>query len=106
MKTMLWWLIAGSKGGLNRARIIKVLHERPYNANQLTEKLGLDYKTVRHHLKILMDNQIIESNPGERYGAMYFLSKSMEDSYGLFMDIWSKMGGRDKERREGKENGP
>ncbi|HIE30965.1 MAG TPA: ArsR family transcriptional regulator, partial [Methanosarcinales archaeon] len=35
MKRMLWWLIAGTKGGVNRARIIKILHERPYNANQL-----------------------------------------------------------------------
>ena len=62
MKTILWWLIAGSKGGINRARIIKELHDRPYNANQLTEKLDLDYKTVRHHLKVLLENRIIESN--------------------------------------------
>lgn len=100
MKTVLWWLIAGSKGGLNRARIIKELHDRPYNANQLTEKLGLDYKTVRHHLKILVDNQIVESGPGEKYGAMYLLSKNMEEHYALFMEIWSKMkaGPGDKQR--------
>lgn len=77
---------------MNRARIINDLHDRPYNANQLTEKLGLDYKTVRHHLKILIDNGIIESNSGEKYGTMYFLSKNMEENYALFMEIWEKIG--------------
>lgn len=51
MKRILWWLIAGTKGGVNRARIINILNERPYNANQLSEVVDLDYKTVRHHLK-------------------------------------------------------
>ncbi len=46
MKQILWWLIAGSKGGINRARIIMALKKRPYNANQLTQLFGLDYKTV------------------------------------------------------------
>jgi DNA-binding transcriptional ArsR family regulator len=61
MKRVIWWLIVGTKSGLNRARIIRALEERPYNANQLAEALGLDYKTVRHHLKVLMDNKIITS---------------------------------------------
>lgn len=91
MRTILWWLIAGSKGGINRARIIKELHDRPFNANQLTEKLRLDYKTVRHHLKVLSENGVIESNSGEKYGTMYFLSRNMEDNYGLFMEIWNKI---------------
>ena len=38
MKRLLWYLIAGTKGGVNRARIIKCLQERPYNANQIAEK--------------------------------------------------------------------
>ncbi len=91
MKTILWWLIAGSKGGINRAKIIKELHDRPYNANQITERLGLDYKTVRHHLKVLSENGIIECNSGERYGTMYFLSKNMEDNFPLFLEIWDKI---------------
>ena len=43
MKKILWWLIAGTKGGINRARIINVLQQRPYNAHKLAEKLDLDY---------------------------------------------------------------
>ena len=73
MKKILWWLIAGTKGGVNRARIIHLLNQRPYNAHQLAENLGLDYKTVRHHIKVLEDNNIITAS-GEKYGTMYFLS--------------------------------
>ena len=63
MRKLLWWLIAGSVGGPNRGRIIMKLHEKPKNAHQISEELNLNYKTVRHHLKILEENKII--NPVE-----------------------------------------
>ena len=92
MKRLLWWLIAGTKGGLNRAKIIMILHDRPYNAHQLTEELGLDYKTVRHHLKVLQKNDIVTITGAKSYGAMYFLSDLMEQHYGLFQEIWEQIG--------------
>ena len=51
VRKLLWWLIAGSPGGPNRARILMEIHNRPSNAHQLSERLNLNYKTVRHHLK-------------------------------------------------------
>lgn len=93
MRRVIWWLIVGTKGGVNRARIIRALKERPYNANQLTELLGLDYKTVRHHLKVLQDNKII-TEMGKGYGAVYFLSPEMEAEYEVFKgyldNVWNK----------------
>ncbi len=88
-KVFLWWLITGSKGGENRARIILELKNRPYNANKLAEKLSLDYKTIRHHIDVLMENAIIKST-GEKYGASYFLSDEMEENYDTFMEIWEE----------------
>lgn len=90
MKKILWWLIAGTKGGINRARIINELNQRPYNAHQLAENLGLDYKTVRHHIKVLEDNHVITST-GEKYGTMYFISPQMEENYELFEEIWKQL---------------
>jgi DNA-binding transcriptional ArsR family regulator len=93
MRRVIWWLIVGTKGGVNRARIIRALKERPYNANQLTELLGLDYKTVRHHIKVLQDNKII-TEMGKGYGAVYFLSPEMEAEYEVFKgyldNVWNK----------------
>ena len=92
MKKLLWWLIAGTRGGINRARIIRALHERPYNANQLAELLNLDYKTIKHHLKVLEENNIITSSGEKKYGTVYFLSTSMEQNYDTFIEIWEQIG--------------
>lgn len=86
MEKILWWLIAGSRGGVNRARIISTLKKRPYNAHKLSEELNLDYKTVTYHLKLLEDNRVVKDS-GEKYGAMYFLSTDMENNYELFKKI-------------------
>ena len=92
MKKLLWWLIAGSKGGITRALIINSLNEMPANANQLTNRLYLDYKTIRHHLKVLDENGIITIMNRKKYGAMYFLSTEMERNYEYFQEIWDQIG--------------
>lgn len=91
MKELIWWLIAGMKGGVNRAKIIHLLHERPYNANQIAEKLGLDYKTARHHLDVLEKNDIIKAVGGKKYGRMYFLSQLMQRHYETFQEVWEQI---------------
>jgi len=90
MKKVLWWLILGTRGGVNRAKIIKKLNERPYNAHQLAETLNVNYRTIRHHIKILEDSNVVKS-AGEKYGKMYFLSESMEKNYNDFETIWKQV---------------
>jgi len=90
MKRLLWYLIAGTRGGINRARIIKCLQKRPYNANQIADNLNLDYKTVRHHLKVLKENKVIVSS-GDKYGVVYFLSSDMENNLSVFEEIWENI---------------
>ena len=91
LKYLLGWLIAGTRGGPTRAKIISALKETPQNANQLATLLGMDYKTMRHHLEVLEKNKIITS-VGDRYGATYFLSQTLEDNYVLFEEIMKKIG--------------
>lgn len=90
MKRLLWYLIAGTRGGTNRAKIINFLNERPYNANQLSNLLNLDYKTITHHLKVLEDNEIISSGE-EKYGNLYFITEKMENNYKEFLEIWKNI---------------
>lgn len=91
LKYLLGWLIAGTRGGPTRAKIILALKETPQNANQLATLLKMDYKTMRHHLEVLEKNKIITS-VGDRYGATYFLSQTLEDNYVLFEEIMKKIG--------------
>ncbi|MBM4241416.1 MAG: winged helix-turn-helix transcriptional regulator [Euryarchaeota archaeon] len=92
MKRVLWYLIAGSRGGANRARIIETLYDRPYNVNQLSQELDLDYKTIKHHIKVLEEHNIIVMSTGKKkYGSLYFLSTRMEEEYPLFLEILNKM---------------
>jgi len=46
------------------------------NANQLATSLDLDYKTIRHHLVKLEENDVVTSM-GDEYGKTYFLTERM-----------------------------
>ena len=100
LKYVLGWLIAGTRGGVTRAKIIRALKETPQNANQLANLIEMDYRTIRHHLEVLEKNRIITS-AGERYGLTYFLSLEMEENYTMFEEIWEKIGKKEK-RKENK----
>lgn len=91
VKRLLWWLLAGSAGGMNRGRLLHELFARPYNANELAKVLGLDYKTVRHHIEVLDKNNLITS-AGSDYGKMYFPSDLLENNKEIFDEIWGQIG--------------
>ncbi|AIC15493.1 helix-turn-helix domain-containing protein [Nitrososphaera viennensis] len=90
-KRVLWYLIASSRGGVNRAKIIDMLNGRPANANQIASELKLDYKTVLHHLKVLTENGMIITENKEMYGATYFLTPLMEKNYASFQEILARV---------------
>ena len=90
LRYLLGWLIAGTRGGPTRAKIIEILKETPQNANQLANQLGMDYRTIRHHLKVLEKNRIV-TTAGEGYGTTYFLSPALEENYGLFEEIVNRI---------------
>jgi DNA-binding transcriptional ArsR family regulator len=89
-KYVLGWLIAGTRGGVTRARIITTLKETPQNANQLATLLSMDYRTIRHHLEVLEKNKLVTS-AGEGYGKTYFVSQTLEENYAQFEEIMDKI---------------
>jgi len=70
MEAVLWQVLAGTRGGPNRARILRALDDRPRNCNQLADDLDLNYKTVAHHLDVLEENDVVQSTDSD-YGAVY-----------------------------------
>lgn len=97
LKYILGWLIAGTRGGVTRAKIINALREAPQNANQLSTLLEMDYRTIRHHLNVLQKNKLVTS-AGEGYGTTYFLSVLLEENYALFEEIVNKIWKKEKRK--------
>ncbi|MFC6835343.1 ArsR/SmtB family transcription factor [Halomarina ordinaria] len=86
MEAALWYVLTGTRGGPNRARILWTLRQRPRNANQLAETLDLHYETVRHHLDVLQDNDVV-TRGGEGYGAVYLPSERVRQQWDVVESI-------------------
>ncbi|HEY9204433.1 MAG TPA: PAS domain S-box protein [Candidatus Methanoperedens sp.] len=76
-KKLLCYLIEGTRGGKTRALILRHLAEKSYNAHQLAKALNMDYKTIRHHLKVLVKKGMITRGQNE-YSGLYFIAKNIE----------------------------
>ena len=88
---VMWYVLAGTRGGENRARILQCIDERPRNPNQIAEALDLNYTTVCHHLDVLSDNDMVE-RAGEGYGAVYLPSRRTRDHWDLVERILEQIG--------------
>ncbi len=98
-RRLLFYLLAGTRGALNRLLILRYLKENPVNANKLATDLKLDYKTVQHHIKILEQNGLIVSSQKGSYGAVYFISPYMEAEYAILEEIWAKVEKKSQETK-------
>ncbi len=95
MNKRLWHLIAGTRGGINRAKIIWLLREGPSNANSIAAHLSLDYKTVRHHLDVLRDNDVVMAAPRDNgYATKYALTPHLQTHFEEFLEIWRRFGAK------------
>lgn len=86
MEGVLWYVLASSRGGPTRVRILRAIDERPRNANQLATALDLDYTTVRHHLDVLMENSVLERS-GDQYAAVYLFTEQVRDNWETVSEI-------------------
>ena len=90
-KMILWSIIAGTRGGINRAKILNLLKNSPMNANKIATVMNLDYKTILHHVKILSKNELITKSEKD-YGAEYQLTQIMKENQNVLEEIIQKIG--------------
>lgn len=90
-RRLLWFLIGGSRGGENRVKILVAIRKRPRNLNQLAKSIGVDYRSVQHHMAILQKNNLVQSS-GERYGVMYSLHPWLELHFETFRQVCTEIG--------------
>ncbi|HLC68712.1 MAG TPA: winged helix-turn-helix domain-containing protein [Candidatus Bilamarchaeaceae archaeon] len=89
--TLFWYLFGATKGGPNRLRIVYTLLKRPANPHQLAKKLHLDYKTIQHHLEILVENDIVIVDREKKYGELYSPSPFTKSRKKILNEIWGKV---------------
>ena len=89
-KRLLWFVFAGSRGGLNRLKLVKAIRENPLNANQLAKEMSLDYKAIIHHIGVLEKNNII-TRIGEKYNVTFFISNFLEANMEYLEEIVQKL---------------
>lgn len=90
MEAVLRYVLTGTRGGENRVRILQAVDEQPLNANQLAERLELDYTTVRHHLDVLVDNGVLRRGGGD-YGAVYLPTERARDHWAVVERVLDQM---------------
>ncbi|MCI4328410.1 MAG: winged helix-turn-helix domain-containing protein [Thermoplasmata archaeon] len=75
-RSLMWYVLFGTRGGPNRRRILDELLRTPANAHQLSESLALDYRTVRHHLRLLEQSGAVTRPVGDAYASPYEIAAS------------------------------
>lgn len=61
-------LLLSRDGGKTTLKILDIILEKPSNANQISNKLDLDYNTITYHMKIAQELEFVERKPiGKTY---------------------------------------
>ncbi|MBQ2636165.1 MAG: winged helix-turn-helix transcriptional regulator [Methanobrevibacter sp.] len=77
-------LIIGREGGKTTTRIIDKILKEPYNRNQLSKILKLDYNTISHHIRIIQNHKYVVEIKFENtyfYHPSDKLIKSLDEYY-------------------------
>src|SRR3989344_9209418 len=93
MQRVLKGLFSATRGGPTRLHIIMLIEKKPANMNQIARELDIDYKTVQHHVRILVKNGLVVSSK-KKYSDTYKLSGLAETYRDVFHQMASHMGKR------------
>lgn len=86
----MYWLLSGSKGSVNRLKILSHLEKKPSNLNELSKAMNLNYKTTQHHIELLVENNLLTTR-GNNYGQVYFHSQALQSKHELFHALVSNL---------------
>jgi DNA-binding transcriptional ArsR family regulator len=89
-RKLLLYLFTGTKGGITRLKIIMSLEASPFNTHQLSKEIGLDYKAIQHHMKVLEKNNLV-TKVGEKYGSIFHLSNFLEINIECLTEVIEKL---------------
>ena len=82
--------IAGTRGGLVRLDILKMVGEKPRTISELSEALSLNYKTIEYHIRVLIKSGLLVE-AGKKYKNQYCLSNVMNINKEVIEEFTKKM---------------
>lgn len=87
-------VFTGMGGRYTRLRIICAITENPMNTLNLSEELGLDYKTIKHSINVLEKNNLI-LRKGTGYSDMFFptelITANLPTLYAVIRKVEAKL---------------
>ncbi|MBQ9156129.1 MAG: winged helix-turn-helix transcriptional regulator [Eubacterium sp.] len=63
----------------NRLKILDLLKEKPYNASELLEEMDFGQSTLSHHMKILMNAEVVTSRKNGKWIIYSLVEDAFED---------------------------
>jgi len=69
---------------------MSALRKMPSNKNQLSKELGIDYKIIQHHIKVLEKNNLVIKT-GNRYGLTFCVLALFENNEIVFDEIVDRL---------------
>ena len=85
--------LAGTRGGPVRLKILGLIQAHPRNINDIAAKLGLDYKTVQHHMRVLEKSGMVVSTK-KKYDNAYGLSELLKANVLMLAELTKDVGKR------------
>lgn len=90
MEKRLSEVFTGMHGKYTRMKIILTLAKTPMNTLQLSKKLGQEYKAIQRNLRILEENNFVESSGGG-YGDVFFISELLQNNLTILLKVIEKV---------------
>lgn len=92
-------MFIGRKGGTTSMLIMECISIAPCNINEISKKIGLHYNTVKYHVDLLCENELLE-NDGKKYGRLYYFSQKLLENLDAYKQVLYKANFKAKIRND------
>ncbi len=90
LKRVIKLSVAGTRGGAVRLHILLMLEDKVHATNEIAKDVGLDYKTIEYHLRVLEKAGLIVGS-NKRYKRTFGHSNILKSNKNLIREITEEL---------------